>query len=241
MFCAAVFLFQRHQRTFKRAFEHSESLICNSANENSNVNPTHCGTSLKIFEREAILSLLVCRISFQILSGIKDTYRRDGSTPLGVVWESSATSHQKFFCAGLLRAQERKGHADHRDVVMPAEPMPALKVIQAQFLLEFAIILFDPPAAPGYPSQTVQPDRFGIQIAQPIVRRFRGVRRPLDQQPLGDPRGILQPFLGKDRAANSADNWPAPRSSTNSSPPAQDCNISEFGCAELRTDAGDQN
>ena len=86
MFCAAVFLFQRHQRTFKRAFEHSESLICNSANENSNVNPTHCGTSLKIFEREAMLSLLVCRISFQILSGIKDTYRRDGSTPLGVVW-----------------------------------------------------------------------------------------------------------------------------------------------------------
>jgi hypothetical protein len=148
------------------------------------------GSSLKIAEREAILSLLAYRISFQILSGIKDTYRRDGSAPLGVVWESSETSRQKFFCAALLHAQERKGHADHRDVLMPAEPMPALKVIQAQFLLEFEIILFDPPAAPGYPSQTVQPDRFGIQIAQPIVRRFRGVRRPLDQLPLGDPLGM---------------------------------------------------
>jgi hypothetical protein len=78
-------------------------------------------------------------------------------------------------------------------------------------------------------------DQFQRQIGLALILQMGG------QLHLGGPRGILQPFLGKDRAANSADNWPAPRSTTNSSPPGQDCNISEFGCAELRTDAGDQN
>ena len=48
-----------------------------------------------------------------------------------------------FFGALLLRAKEGKGQGNEGDMVMPAEPASALKVIEAEFLLEFAIILLD--------------------------------------------------------------------------------------------------
>ena len=54
-----------------------------------------------------------------------------------------------FFRARLFAAQEAKGQRDECDVMVPAEPAAAFEVIETELVFEFAIILFDLPAASG--------------------------------------------------------------------------------------------
>ena len=52
-----------------------------------------------------------------------------------------------FFKAQLLGAKESEGQSYECDVMMPARPAAALEVIETKLLFEFAIVLFDWPAA----------------------------------------------------------------------------------------------
>ena len=66
---------------------------------------------------------------------------------------------------------------------MEAPPTPPLEVAEANFLLEFSVILFDPPAAFGRGDDVVE-GRMARQGDQPIANRIRGPDRPLEQQRL---------------------------------------------------------
>ena len=66
---------------------------------------------------------------------------------------------------------------------MEAPPTPPLEVAEANFLLEFSVILFDPPAAFGGGDDVVE-GRMARQGDQPIANRIRGSDRPLEQQRL---------------------------------------------------------
>lgn len=52
-----------------------------------------------------------------------------------------------FFRAGLFATQEAEGKGYECDVMVPAEPAAAFEVIETEFVFEFAVILFDLPAA----------------------------------------------------------------------------------------------
>jgi hypothetical protein len=54
-----------------------------------------------------------------------------------------------FFRASLFAAQETEGERDQGDVMVPAEPAAAFKVVKSELLFEFAVILFDLPASAG--------------------------------------------------------------------------------------------
>ena len=54
-----------------------------------------------------------------------------------------------FFRARLFAAQEAEGKRHECDVMVPAEPATAFEVIETELLFEFAVILFDFPAAAG--------------------------------------------------------------------------------------------
>ena len=64
---------------------------------------------------------------------------------------------------------------------MEAPPTPPLEVAEANFLLEFPVILFDPPAAFGRGADVVE-GRMARQGDQPIANRIPD--RPLEQQRL---------------------------------------------------------
>src|SRR3954454_3709587 len=66
---------------------------------------------------------------------------------------------------------------------MEAPPTPPLEVAEANFLLEFSVILFDPPAAFGRGDDVVE-GRMARQGDQPIANRIGGPDRPLEQQRL---------------------------------------------------------
>ena len=54
-----------------------------------------------------------------------------------------------FFRARLFAAQEAEGKRYECDVMVPADPAATFEVIEAELVFEFAIILFDLPAAAG--------------------------------------------------------------------------------------------
>lgn len=54
-----------------------------------------------------------------------------------------------FFGARLFAAQEAEGERDERDMMMPAKPAAAFKMIETEFVFKFAVILFDLPAPRG--------------------------------------------------------------------------------------------
>ena len=66
---------------------------------------------------------------------------------------------------------------------MEAPPTPPLEVAEANFLLEFPVILFDPPAAFGRGDDVLE-GRMARQGDQPIANRIRDPDRPLEQQRL---------------------------------------------------------
>src|SRR3954453_11396852 len=66
---------------------------------------------------------------------------------------------------------------------MEAPPTPPLEVAEANFLLEFSVILFDPPAAFGRGDDVVE-GGMARQGDQPIANRIGVPDRPLEQQRL---------------------------------------------------------
>ncbi len=67
-------------------------------------------------------------------------------------------------------------------MMVPARPRAPLEVIEPQFVLELAVILFDPPAPFGEPHKAAEPEVLAAEIGEPVLGGGRGVRRPLDQQ-----------------------------------------------------------
>ena len=64
--------------------------------------------------------------------------------------------------AGLLLTQEDERGGEQREVVMQALPGATLKVVQAEFLLGFAVVLRHPPARPRRGDEFAQ-GRFALQ------------------------------------------------------------------------------
>src|SRR5487761_333947 len=95
-----------------------------------------------------------------------------------------------FFEACLLGTKKRISHGDQADVMTPSQPLTALVMIQPEFLFQFAVVLFDPPAGLGDAHQAPQSQRLRTKLSQPIFRRFLLTLRPLDQQPLDHPRRV---------------------------------------------------
>lgn len=74
------------------------------------------------------------------------------------------------------------GGSHEGDVVVPAGPGPAFEVVQAQAVLEFAVVVLDAPADFGQTDQVGDRD-VGRQAGQPVFGGSLGVFGPLDQQP----------------------------------------------------------
>ena len=87
---------------------------------------------------------------------------------------------------------------------MEAPPTAPLEVAEANFLLEFSVILFDPPAAFGRGDDVLE-GRLARQGDQPIANRIGGPDRPLEQQRLF----ALGPVATPDRGEASAQLRPA--------------------------------
>ena len=98
-----------------------------------------------------------------------------------------------FLKACLLGAQKRIGDAHQADMVMPAQPVTALVMIQPQFLFQVAVIQLHSPAGSGDANPSAQPQGQRTTLSQPVFRRLVRSLRPIHQQPLGDARRM---FLG---------------------------------------------
>ena len=73
-----------------------------------------------------------------------------------------------FFKACLLRAEKRIGDAHQANMVMPAQPVTPLIMIQAQFLFQFPVIQLHPPAGSGNADEAAQPDGLPSPVGQPV-------------------------------------------------------------------------
>src|SRR5689334_20943660 len=71
-------------------------------------------------------------------------------------------------------------------MMMKAAPVAALVVAKTELLLEVLIVPLDPPARLGDLDQALERGALG-QVGEPVFRRLRVPRRPLDQQPLFRP------------------------------------------------------
>src|SRR5262249_6622228 len=91
-----------------------------------------------------------------------------------------------FFEASLLGPQKGISQGDQRDMVVPTQPMATFKMIQAEFLFQFAIVQLDPPAGMSHANQAPQSPEGRTQLPQPILNRLLLCGRPFDQQPLRD-------------------------------------------------------
>src|SRR4051812_31318570 len=107
------------------------------------------------------------------MGGIRDHWKAQDPGPTSGGPRLLAAAHH----------QEAVGGETQREVVMEAPPTPPLEVAEANFLLEFSVILFDPPAAFGRGDDVVE-GRMARQGDQPIANRIRGPDRPLEQQRL---------------------------------------------------------
>jgi hypothetical protein len=57
-------------------------------------------------------------------------------------------------------------------MVMPAQPVTSLEVIEPEFIFQLTVIHFDPPTRMSYLHQTTQTGAAGSQLCQPIPRWF---------------------------------------------------------------------
>ena len=71
------------------------------------------------------------------MGGIRDHWKAQDPGPTSGGPRLLAAAHH----------QEAVGGEAQREVVMEAPPTPPLEVAEANFLLEFSVILFDPPLA----------------------------------------------------------------------------------------------
>ena len=91
-----------------------------------------------------------------------------------------------FFKPRLLRAKESVSQSDQGYMVMPAQPMAALKVVQSQFVFQLAVVHLDSPTGVSQPHQATQTGPARPQLAQPVLGGRGFPFRPFDQQPFGD-------------------------------------------------------
>jgi hypothetical protein len=64
----------------------------------------------------------------------------------------------------------------------PATPRTSLKVIQLQFVFQFPITVFDPPATLSRSHKSLQARR-GWHVLEKVLRRMLGILWPFHQQP----------------------------------------------------------
>src|ERR1700739_4231010 len=100
-----------------------------------------------------------------------------------------------FFKARLLGAEKGIGDGDQADMMMPAQPLAAFIMVQAEFFLQFTIVLFDAPAGFGEAHQTAQSQWLSSELGQPVLGGLGFSLGPFYQQPLHDPwqGGLLLP------------------------------------------------
>src|SRR5215469_4636611 len=113
-------------------------------------------------------------------------------------WGRLQVAPAVFFKACLLGAEKGVGDSDQADVMMPAQPLAAFIMVQAEFFFQFAIVLFDAPAGFGGADETAQSQRLSTELGQPVLGGRGFVWWPLHQQPLPDPWqvGLLLPAMG---------------------------------------------
>jgi hypothetical protein len=71
----------------------------------------------------------------------------------------------------LLGPQEGISDAHQAHVMVSAQTMSALEVIEPQLFLQFPVIQSHPPASLAQPDQTPQPDGLRTQLRQPVLGR----------------------------------------------------------------------
>src|SRR3954464_6470741 len=85
---------------------------------------------------------------------------------------------------------------------MEAPPTPPLEVADANFLLEFSVILFDPPAAFGRGDDVVE-GRVARQGDQPIANRIHGPHSGSSFFPPSPPARRTRPRIAAKRPLTS--------------------------------------
>ena len=83
--------------------------------------------------------------------------------------------------------------------MMPPRPRAPFEVIEAEFVLEFAIILFDAPAAFRQPHGASEPEDVPGGVGEPMVRRRvdpRGHSKSSVTGAAGSARVVVQPWDG---------------------------------------------
>ncbi len=93
-----------------------------------------------------------------------------------------SSTRRPFFSA--VHHQEQVGQHDRRQVVVPAGPGSAFKVVQSQFAFHLAVTVFDPPAVLGRMNQSFQ-RCVRRQVRQKVSGGSIRIRRPFHQQPAG--------------------------------------------------------
>ena len=71
------------------------------------------------------------------------------STALAARGARRGASLPRFFSAPRFAHQKRVGHRGQRDVMVSAGPRTSLEMIEAEFVFEFAVVLFDAPPSFG--------------------------------------------------------------------------------------------
>src|SRR5271169_2956181 len=124
-----------------------------------------------------------------LINSVRRLFRTRGSVQV---------APEVFFKARLLSPQKRVCHGDEAHVMMPSQPLAALVMVQPQFLLQFTVILFHPPARLGGAHGLPQPWRSLAQLDHPVLGRLFLLLGPFDQQPFLHPRGmsLLPPAVG---------------------------------------------
>src|SRR5258705_1832243 len=90
-----------------------------------------------------------------------------------------------FFDSGLLRTQEGIGETDQANVMMPTQPVTPFVVVQTEFLLQFPVVEFDPPARFSDSNQAAHPRRLRWEMSHPVFAGLRFCLGPFHEQPLG--------------------------------------------------------
>ena len=107
-------------------------------------------------------------------------------------------SGRLFLCAaaqaGLFLTQEHERGGDQGNVVVEALPASSLEVVQAQFVLEFTVVLFHPPACFRGRHQLGQGDPLPGQARQPVARRRGFTFWPLNERDFLDAFGLRPLF-----------------------------------------------
>src|SRR5215472_16763395 len=105
-------------------------------------------------------------------------------------WGRLQVAPAVFFKARLLGTEEGIGNGDQADMMMPAQPLAAFVMVQAEFFFQFAIVLFNPPARLGGADQTAQSQRLRTESGQPVLGGRGFACWPLHQQPLHHSRQV---------------------------------------------------